>query len=94
MDKFGIFKLLNSFFDFYKQNSAKVDGSLDENSASNTTNFSLENLGKAFSFPNQKKEEKEKPKEKAFRPLQSEMLKTISNHQKIEQRVKKEPTLR
>jgi hypothetical protein len=94
MDKFGIFKLLNSFFDFYKQNSAKVDGSLDENSASNPTNFSLENLGKAFSFPNQKKEEKEKTKEKAFRPLQSEMLKTISNHQKIEQRVKKEPTLR
>lgn len=94
MDKFGIFKLLNSFFDFYKQNSAKVDDSLSEKSSPSQDNFSLENLGKVFSSPTRQKEEPTKNKEKVSRPLQNEMLKTISNHEQIERRVRKSPTPR
>ena len=94
MDKFGIFKLLNSFFDFYKQNSAKTDGSLSEKPAPSLDNFSLENLNKALSSPPQQKNEPIKNNEKTSRPLQHEMLKTISNHEQIERRVKKSPTLR
>ncbi|MBQ7339394.1 MAG: hypothetical protein IJW43_00895 [Clostridia bacterium] len=90
MDKFGIFKLLNSFFDFYKQNSAKEEGS---SSSSFPTDFSLGDLGKAFSSPPQKSQDKEKKQKSETPPLQSEMLLTIRNHEKIERRVKKESNL-
>ena len=87
MDKFGIFKLLNSFFDFYKQRSSEQNGNLPENPLSL---FSAPATNSSVQSPPPQKQESgntEKVKEKKP-PLQSEMLFTIKNHDDIVKRVK------
>ena len=83
MDKFGIFKLLNSFFNFYEQSK--------ENSLDNSSPFKVENL---FSSPKEK-EEKRTENTKSLEatnappaPLQSYMLYTMSSHDEFVKRVK------
>ena len=83
MDKFGIFKLLNSFFNFYEQSK--------ENPTNNPTPFSVENLFSSL------KETQQTPTENSqvveinkppLAPLQSSMLYTMSSHDEFVKRVK------
>lgn len=82
MDKFGIFKLVNSFFEFYKQNS----------NGSPLPSFNLfrggENAEKTQNAPTNDKSngqiQRGSPK-----PLQQQMLETIRSHDKLLERVKK-----
>lgn len=88
MDKFGIFKLLNSFFNFYEQNKP-------QSSNSNNTNNILSNLlssinsqtppQKSDATQNQTKPEKSA---KVLPPLQNSMLGVINSHDELVKRVK------
>ena len=83
MDKFGIFKLLNSFFNFYEQSK--------ENSTDNSPPFNVENLFSSLK-DNQQKSTENTPsvdREKTpLAPLQSSMLYTMSSHDEFVKRVK------
>ena len=92
MDKFGIFKLLNSFFNFYGQKPP-------ENQTENSDNggqsfFAVSNLLKSLnnnSGTNNFNPSPTKPEQKsppAFMPLQANMLKTMSSHDEFIKRVK------
>lgn len=90
MDKFGIFKLINSFFNFCEQNkSQKNENNRQEN---NGLNGILSALMPKESPAQQQKESKEQPP-KNFAPLQSSMLSTMNSHDQFIKRVKeKNPT--
>ena len=88
MDKFGIFKLLNSFLSQNQQNSSKNNSSDDQKTG-------LENLLSAFQNNFSKQPEssnKTMPtpnvNQKVSPPLQSAMLNTMSSHDAFIKRVK------
>ena len=79
MDKFGIFKLLNSFFDFYNKNSDK-------------TSSPLSSLFKSATVPTEKensppRSENKSPNRTANAPLQQQMLSTMRSHDEVVKRV-------
>lgn len=82
MDKFGIFKLVNSFFDFYKQNS----------NGSPLPLINLfgggENTEKKQTYSSNDKNN-DQTKNSSPKPLQQQMLETIRSHDKLLERVKK-----
>lgn len=90
MDKFGIFKLVNSFFNFYNQSKNQSDSSTESNSNP------LDALLKNFSAPKQQvendKEHKNNMPPKV--PLQSQMLSTIAYHDQVVKRVKEKTTVK
>lgn len=100
MDKFGIFKLLNSFFNFLgqKQSASATDFNAKNSGETNTSNGNtnggdiVSNLLKSLSAnnaQNQQHENNEHKKEKiATRPLQADMLKTMNSHEEFIRRVK------
>lgn len=77
MDKFGIFKLLNSFLDNYK------------NQATNTTAPDTLLNGIETLFP--KKSNPPKPSDPPY-PLQKNMLSTMQSHDQFVKRVKEKNT--
>ena len=85
MDKFGIFKLLNSFFNFYEQNK--------ENFTQKSSGLNLDSLLSSFSKPPQKESEtattKEPIQKTPYPPLQASMLYTMSSHDEFVKRVKR-----
>ena len=87
MDKFGIFKLLNSFFDFYKQRSNEQNGEGTSNFPSLFAPVPATQNPSTPPFKNQESVEPEKYKDKKP-PLQNGMLFTIKNHDDIVKRVK------
>ena len=78
MDKFGIFKLLNSFYDFYSK--SKGDNSL---SPPIEKAEKMENMGGFSSKDNTLPIPPQK-----VAPLQNSMLSTMKNHDEILRRVK------
>ncbi len=78
MDKFGIFKLLNSFYDFYSKNKG---GNSQPSPFENVEKVENQN---EFS-PN---ENKTNAPQKKNVPLQNSMLSTMRNHDEILRRVK------
>ena len=83
MDKFGIFKLLNSFFNFYSQNKQ------EETSKSTDEKSPLDQLFSAIKPSSTPQNKKEEPiTVSPTRPLQSGMLKTINSHDDIIKRAK------
>ena len=80
MDKFGIFKLLNSFFNFYEQNKSD-----SPSEAGDTSPINLANL---FGEKPQNAAQKPTPQRTAPPPLQSSMLSTINSHDELVKRVK------
>jgi len=79
MDKFGIFKLLNSFFNFYEQNKG-----VSSSKADSTPPLNLANL---FGEKPQNAEQKPTPQRTAPPPLQSSMLSIINSHDEFVKRV-------
>ena len=80
MDKFGIFKLLSGFFDLYK-NTPSNDGEKSINNSENPAQNLINSL-----FNNSKSNVSPTPVEK--KPLQSQMLSTMKNHDEFVKRVK------
>lgn len=87
MDKFGIFKLLNSFFNFYEQNKPS-DGASKNNSENS--------LGKLFSsFPPTaaptppQNSQSSAEKRATLPPLQASMLDVMNSHDRFINRVRK-----
>ncbi len=79
MDKFGIFKLLNSFLDFYGKNS-------------NQGSSPLSSLFKGFSSPKERENVQSAPQndlkqKKENAPLQQQMLSTMRSHDNFVKRV-------
>ncbi len=79
MDKFGIFKLLNSFLDFYGKNS-------------NESSSPLSSLFKGFSPPKERENAPSTPQndlkqKKESAPLQQQMLSTMRSHDEVVKRV-------
>ncbi len=75
MDKFGIFKLLNSFFDFYKNNK---------------DDFFTADKSEKGGCAEKKESSFEENKKLNFIPLQSSMLKTMNSHEDFVKRVMRE----
>ena len=92
MDKFGIFKLLNSFFNFYGQKPPENQTENSDNGTQSSSVFS--ELLKSFSnnsATNTSNPAPTKPEQKtppAFMPLQANMLKTMTSHDEFIKRVK------
>lgn len=87
MDKFGIFKLLNSFFDFYKQRSSEQKGDASASPLSLFSSAQATSNPPTPNFQNQDSSEQNKVNEKKP-PLQNGMLFTMKNHDNIVNRVK------
>ena len=91
MDKFGIFKLLNSFFNFYNQSSATKQ---QQESASNPSltdfisSFLNNNASNVKNQPAPNQLVKNQPAQKAPPPLQSSMLGVMNSHDQFIKRVK------
>ncbi len=88
MDKSGIFKLLNSFYDYYKKNAANKDDEKPlngQNSEGGKGGFGglsfLQNLLPKGGQPEKEKIESPAPQKQP--PLQSKMLGTMENHDRI-----------
>ena len=80
MDKFGIFKLLNSFFNFYEQNKSRANvPPPDEKKDISDLISSLLPTKNEKQPPNQKK---------SSAPLQNSMLATMTSHDQFIKRVK------
>ena len=94
MDKFGIFKLLNSFFDFYKNGNAQsspppADKTNSSSAASSERPNLLEGLFKGFNNAQpQQNTPPQKEKIPVPAPLQVSMLNTIHSHDAFINRVK------
>jgi hypothetical protein len=82
LDKFGIFKLLSSFYDFYQKN--KSNEKKEENQ--NTSSLAPFNLGFLSPKPKVENQAVETPKSNN-RSLYLSMVNTISSHDKIVKRV-------
>ena len=90
MDKFGIFKLLNSFFTMNGQSNNENSAESEQNSTSlngflNAINNGLSAL-KTNNAPAQPIPTK--PTRAVQPPLQSSMLSTMSNHDQLIKRIK------
>lgn len=89
MDKFGIFKLITSLFDFYKQNKTENDSDSDINSKESS--FETPKKQNEQTIPNSKKETSPNDSRKlpnyAAVPLKSQMIKTITSHDELVKRV-------
>ena len=80
MDKFGIFKLLNSFYDYYEKNkSAQKDNPRPQENAKNDA------FGGFAGTPKQKKATPQQP----TAPLQNTMIATMTSHDDFVKRVLK-----
>ncbi len=79
MDKFGIFNLLTSFYDFYQKNK---DNGKSENKPNNPLPFNLD-----FLKSSQPQPKTEIQKEQKNNSLYLSMVNTISSHDKIVKRV-------
>lgn len=93
MDKFGIFKLLNSFFDFYKSEERKKEAPVRAETPSLDTPSErpnlLEGLFKGFNNAQpQQNNLSQKEKIPVPAPLQVSMLNTIHSHDAFINRVK------
>ncbi len=92
MDKFGIFKLLNSFLNFYQQNKGNSTSNGKENSSLGLSNMLSSLLTKNADDSNllsaPKKEEKPLDNLKIKAPLQQSMLSIMNEHDKFVKRVK------
>ena len=96
MDKFGIFKLLNSFFNLNGDNTANITNESETTSTKN--DFNLSNFLNAFNTANtasdntqpatDTKQTAVNHKERILPPLQSSMLKTMTSHDEFVKRVK------
>jgi len=94
MDKFGIFKLLNSFFNLNGNNTANANNESETTSSKN--DFNLTNFLNAFNSANDKPTQPETPEphktqpqtKKVLPPLQSSMINTIISHDEFVKRVK------
>jgi hypothetical protein len=82
LDKFGIFKLLTSFYDFYQKNKSSISNNKNGESSSPLP-FNLDFL-KAKPQENQMDKE---PAKKTNQSLYLSMINTISSHDKIVKRV-------
>lgn len=80
MDKFGIFKLLNSFYNFYENNKNSFPPTDKENNTASPLSFLV---------PKPVRSEPEKEKRPSPTPLQINMLSTINSHDAIVRRVQK-----
>ena len=92
MDKFGIFKLLNSFFDFYVANKT-VGKDVDVNNRKGNSSDILNSLSSLLTGKNDKgKTEKlsEEPigKNTQNAPLQNSMLSVMKNHEQTVKRIR------
>ena len=97
MDKFGIFKLLNSFFNLNSGNNTNENEKNQNNSTPN--DFNLSNFLNAFNTANtasdntqpatDTKQTAVNHKERILPPLQSSLLKTMTSHDEFVKRVKK-----
>ena len=94
MDKFGIFKLLNSFFNLNGDNTANITNESETTSTKN--DFNLSNFLNAFNTASDNtqpatdtKQTAVNHKERILPPLQSSMLKTMTSHDEFVKRVKK-----
>ena len=82
MDKFGIFNLLSSFFNFYQQNKQSTENNNEQFNFANA----LSSLGKNQDVTTQK-EQNIAPKNSSI-PLQASMLATMASHDQFVKRVK------
>ena len=78
MDNFGIFKLLNSFFNFYEENKSDYNTQKAEKTA-NQTSVAVEKSNQNSQF--------EKNPVPRVAPLQTQMLNTVRNHDNFVKRV-------
>lgn len=98
MEKFGIFKLLNSFFDFYAKNAAKATkndgfGGADGSGLGDALSSLFKN--KSFSEFDKRKETSTKPVNAAINPrqetpkppLQNSMLAVMKTHDQTVKRI-------
>ena len=81
MDNFGIFKLLNSLFNFYQENKGQ-----EKNNYENSNGEVFYQNSKSTPI-NPKEKNATTESRLASPPLQSKMLFTMQNHQEIVQRV-------
>lgn len=97
MDKFGIFNLLNSFFNFYQDKNSGAStqknhadsGAGDKGASTSDSLFGgLFNQFKTSDEQNLTKQDSGKPNPPTQTPLQAQMLKTITTHEEIVRRVK------
>ena len=86
MDKFGIFKLLNSFFNFYEQNKGNFNSNSSpvKTDTPNPLNSILNSINNKIQ---QEQPKQEKITQQAI-PLQSSMLSTMNSHDEFIKRVK------
>lgn len=84
MDKFGIFNLLNSFFNFNNELSP------DKNGQTATETTGLSRLFSALNNSQNNNDQQTKPivKPQPSAPLQAGMLNTMSSHDQILRRIK------
>lgn len=91
MDKFGIFKLLNSFFNFYEQ--SKSTSSTQENKHSGgfsdfLSAFNSQQNQTTTQNVNATNPAEKKTAERVLPPLQTSMLSTMNSHDEFIKRVK------
>ena len=84
MDKFGIFKILNSFFNFYEQN--KNASQENQPNMFNSLLSSLTNPKDQNTQPQVQKKQENSPS--PAHPLQSSMLSVMNSHDQFVKRVK------
>ena len=93
MDKFGIFKLLNSFLNLYEQNKSSSGNSSENNVLSNLLSSLApqNNLEKPNNFKPVEKMSSTATNtstKKSLPPLQNSMLATMTSHDEFVKRVK------
>ena len=90
MDKFGIFKLLNSFFSFYEQNKGNFssDFSQPKTDTPNPLSSILSTLNNKVQTNIQQEQPKQEKITRQTIPLQSSMLSTMNSHDEFIKRVK------
>ena len=86
MDKFGIFKLLNSFLDAYQKPADKENVSNDKPPTDNSVLSAFSNLLKPTPAP----QKQSKPLSQS--PLQQNMVATMISHDEFVKRVKEKNT--
>lgn len=85
MDKFGIFKLLSSFFNFYEQSKNQKT---EQDSPNNDLIENILSQFKPKDMPKKDYEVKKPENKNTTVPLQSSMLYTMQAHDKFIDRVK------
>ncbi|MBQ8427325.1 MAG: hypothetical protein IJX16_06180 [Clostridia bacterium] len=92
MDKFGIFKLLNSFFNLYGQKppEEKANSSTDSGQSSSVFSDLLKSLSSKAPANNTDKNSTKNSDgvKSSFMPLQADMIKTMNSHDEFIKRVK------